>query len=492
MKKFCIIIFILLCPVCLYPDIFFLDGKSVFINAKANLTYTIPIKDSVDNLNIIIYKFKNFTNGVNKQIISTYNPTVYPKPTFIKHFEDNLGNQGVQIYFKNISTDIKIMSNFIIDNEVELSPIINFYDYPLNKSAVHHLSQYLKGTSLCSISQLKIPKLIVRKIIRASKYEYQVVLRILSWIQNNIQFSPNIHYNDAKTTFLKRKGNRNGILNLTLSMLRMAQIPSRFVHGFSIKKNYIFKSKNNDINLKNLNPEIINDNSFLFEGKADRQVEIKYPKSVFNWIEIYFPNRDWVSFDPLGYYFFLPVNIIKRNVSLDSSDYLNRAIAHKRNYEMRSQLFIELSKELDNITVEDHFQETANYLLFPTFPFEEGQFVKSLFQLKKRGGQKGYQVIKDELVTIVFNPISLELIDDKEQIELKVTPEFHYSQRVYVENNFYLKEIRLPLFRFNNSPSGKIWIEVYESDQQGFPSNKLILKSGLLDVSGLDNAGKYS
>ena len=464
MKNIYILLTLLIFPQILFSDLFFMKGNSTIINAKANLVYTIPVKDAGEKIKVLIYQFKNFTNGVNKQIISAYKPKITPKPTSYRKFSDNMGNSRFEITFTKPKSDIRIESNFIINNEVDIAPIEEYFNFPLDPSATNYVSHFMKGTTLTPITYRKL-KQIVRKITKSSKTEFQAVMTILGWIQKNVKYTPEVSFDGAKQVFVTRKGNRNGILNLSLTMLRMAKIPCRYVHGLSIDKSFILNGKNSNTN-------------------------IKYPKSFYNWIEVYFPNRDWVAIDPLSAYFFLPSNLLRRNVGLDSNHNLERFSSMGKKIRSDFQFFIELPREMNNISLSRSFSKSPYYLFFPELDYEGGHLVQTLFQKKNRVIDHR-QVVKGDEVHLSFQPFPLNFDNTKENIDLRISPGYFYAQKVQISDEFQLKEVKIPLFRFNNSPTGKIWIEIYDTDKKGEKPRKLLAKSDPVEISDISKPGQY-
>ncbi len=486
MKILVITSILLITPGFLFSDHFFLKGHVALTNAKVNIIHKIPIKRPVSELKVKLYKYYNFTNGINKQIVSTYEPKITPKPELVESFVDDLGNIGLEIQFKDVQSDILIETSFIFDNEVELYPITRFYGYPLNASSIRHVSQYLKGTPLAPIDSATLRKQ-VKKLVSRSRNVFQATMKIISWTQNNIHLSPDVTYNEANETFKQAKGNRNGILNLTLSMLRIARIPCRLVHGLSINSSYLFLSK------KRSDPkplEAVGGHILYLPNQSQANIEIRYPKSLYKWIEVYFPDRDWVPFDPQTSFLFTPSNLLRRNVSLDSGDGRFQGIHLPKKYKATFQYYVELSKERSRLSVEKHIQGGSGQFLYPVLKSRDRTLVQTLFRTSNKKGHYKY-ILKDKEIRIEFPPYTLDFTVNREQLELKVSPGFYYSQRINIKKPFYLKEIKLPLFRFNNAPKGKIWLEVYRGLKDGGTPGKLIAKSEFLQINQLDNAGRY-
>ncbi|HEO65220.1 MAG TPA: transglutaminase family protein, partial [Spirochaetes bacterium] len=426
MKILVIISILLITPGFLFSDHFFLKGHVALTNAKVNIIHKISIKRPVRNLKVRLYKFYNFTNGMNKQIVSTYEPKITPKPELIETFVDDLGNTGIEIRFKNVQSDILIETSFIFDNEVELYPITRFYGYPLNISSIRHVSQYLKGTTLAPIDSAILKKQ-VKKLVSRSRNVFQATMKIISWTQNNIELSPDVTYDEGNETFKQAKGNRNGILNLTLAMLRIARIPCRLVHGLSINSSYLFLSKKRPREPKPLGG--VGGHILYLPDQSKDNVEIRYPKSLYKWIEVYFPDRDWVPFDPQTSFLFTPSNLLRQNVSLDSGDGLSQGIHLPKRYRVIFQYYVELSKERSQLTVNKHLQGGSGQFLYPSLKSRDMSFVQTLFRTSNKKGHYKH-ILKDKEIRIEFLPYTLDFTENREQLELKVSPGFYYSQRI--------------------------------------------------------------
>ncbi len=487
MKILVTITILFIIPGFLFSDHFFLKGHVSLTNAKVNIIHKISIKRPVSELKVRLYKFYNFTNGINKQIVSTYEPKITPKPELIESFVDDLGNIGLEIQFKDVRSDILIETSFMFDNEVELYLLTRFYGYPLNASSIRHVSQYLTGTRLAPIDSAALKRQ-VKKLVRSSRNIFQATMKIISWTQNNIQLSPDVTYDGAIQTFQQAKGNRNGILNLTLAMLRIARIPCRLVHGLSINSSYFFQSKKHSGEPKPL--EAVGGHILYLPDQSKDNIEIRYPKSLYKWIEVYFPDRDWVPFDPQTSFLFTPSNLLRRNVTLDSGDGLGQGITLSNNSGVHLQFYVELSKERSRLSVEKHIQGGSGQFLYPGLRSRDRSLVQTLFRTSNK--KRHYQyILKGKEIRIEFLPYTLDFTKNREQLELKVSPGFYYAQRISIKKPFYLREIKLPLFRFNNAPKGKVWVEVYKGLKNRLAPGKLIAKSELLQIDQLDNAGKY-
>lgn len=483
MKK--IIIFVLsltfIIPYPIFSDHFHINGKYTIQNSKVNIIYTIPIESPTENLSITLYHINNFTNGVNKQIVSAYTPRISPKPDHIKNFTDSYGNTGVILTYNYIKSDIRIESNFIFDSVVDLSSIDEFYDYPLNSSSVKHVSMFLKKTKLTTVQHKDFENLIY-KITSQTKTQSEAVIGLLSWIKNNIEFRHDSIENSAQSTFTNRIGNRNGILNLSLAMLKAAGIPSRFVNGLSINHSYILLKKNDSAEI-NLN-ETMRSHIILLDNSAQFNFDYQYPKSVYNWIEIYFPNRNWVPFDPFATLFFVPCNLLKRNVALDSNDLKDEAKDDFINYPINIHFFAELNSLIGEFYLQHHQVNKRYHLLMPGFHPDLYPYIKSKFTNKS---------LDDNKSKLTFLPYHTHFDhNNHEQLDIKIISGYQYAQAINLDKEYTIKEIQLPLFRFNNAPQGKIWLEVYKNLNDFSDKDKILVQSKKLDIFSLQNTGNYN
>lgn len=484
MKQTLLLILILLSflPSLLFSDHFHINGKYTIQNSKVNLIYTIPINAPTENLSITLYHISNFTNGVNKQIVSAYSPRISPKPDHIKNFTDSYGNTGVIITYSYIKSDIRVESNFIFDSVVDIENLDDFYEYPLNNSSTRHVKNFLKQSKLSKVKSKSFDTL-VYKIVGQSKNQMEAVLSILAWIKNNIQFNHKSFDDSAHFTYKTKSGNRNGILNLSIAMLRTAGIPCRFVNGLSLNHSYLFFKKNStaEINLT----ESMKSHTILLDNNAEYNSEFQYPKSIYNWLEIYFPNRNWVAFDPFATYFFVPCNLLRRNVALDSNDLKDEAKDDYIPYPINVQFFAELTSIGGDFYIQHHQSSNIHHFIMPGIPIESYPFVEKQF-----GSSKTRQNNNQSTSFLTYNNHFEN--NNHEQLDIKIISGFQYAQAFTIVKDINIKEIKLPLFRFNNSPQGEIWLEIYKSSSDFSDKTKMQGQSQKLQISNLLNNGNYN
>ncbi len=482
--KFAILILLIfLVPQIIFSDVFFIKGSSETTNAQINLIYTVPINNEYENFTFKIYKYKNFTNGVNKQIISNYNPRISPTPSDIKSYTDELNNQVLQVNYNSINSNITIESNFTVDNEVHITPIEYYYKFPLSSGDYSKYQQYLNATSLCPTNVSYIYNL-VQSLVKDSNTLDHAVLRILSWIRSNIQLHPYVVYKSAVYTYLYRTGNHEGILNLALTMLRIAKIPSRFVYGFSMNQSYLIKGQN-DTGQTHPAEFILNS-----PVNTSSNILLQYPKSTYKWIEVYFPNRDWVPFDLTTTYFFLFSNLIKQNVGLDSDSNTPKIVSWNKELPMDIQFYVESPKVQNNLSIAYHYTRGNGQHLFPIFSSSNNNFINSLFN-HERKSFSGVQVNNGNYHSISLYPYNLKLDHSKEHIELKASPDRNLYQGIYLYKQINIKNVMLPLLRFNNAREGTIWVEIFRSDGSNPLSGSKVATSNKLAIENLNNTGQY-
>ncbi|MDH5679991.1 MAG: transglutaminase family protein [Spirochaetota bacterium] len=489
MRTWIILSLILIYPTILFSDLFFLDGKSSIVSARANLIYTIPVNDSVSQMKVLLHKFYSFTNGVNKQLISAYHSRITPPPAKKRQYTDQYGNPVLELTFDKPDSEIRIESTFIFNTEVDIFPMKDHYSFPLTHSSIRHVADYLKDTPKTTKSN-QIRQMAL-SLTKTAKTEFQAVLQIISWVRAHIQYSSKISNNNALKTFTLKRGSQDDILNLTLTMLRSVGIPCRFTYGLSINKSYIFESPNHNKKNKYYDNDRSGDQVFLLQGVKDKNIEIKYPKSLYRWIEVYFPNRDWVPVDPFSSYFFVPSNFVRQSAGLDSDTGKNVVIQFKNKKDLNLQFFVEINNEKSSLTLESFSHVGPGQFLFPSMEIADILSVKRQFSQKKT-------IIPNNVLTsgrhisVALAPLSLDFNNNWGQLDLKATPDAYYSQRLYVPDDIFLEEILIPLFRFNNSPRGLVWLEVYEAGKNNVTLGKLLAKSHVLKVEKMNNAGKYS
>ena len=455
-----VLAFVLLHSYNLYSETFLVEGRINIINARANFTQIIQPTGSYNEISVYIHHFDNFTNGINKQIISPYKLSIYPDPAEQTKFIDQFGNSVTKITFKEKVPLIKIESNFIFSAQADVYSLETHYPFPVEDFDIRHQKEYLTQATYCPLNKPVLKKL-AENIAKNLEKEYLVVLNTMRWVTDNIELLPDSTNKDAFTTYKNKYGNHDAIINLIVTLLRQNNIPARVVQGLAIDNNYSVKN-------------------------SRQNIEARYPKCMYKWIEVYFPDRDWVPFDPFYSYFFITTNLIRRSVGKYSDDTLDYAFINgKKKLNIKNQFFVEVRRDANYFNVLDEFQEGRALILMPNLYYDDYDIVSGML-LQKYNTINSFH---DKNGAISLMPYGLDFDLDDRRCEVKVSQDVIYAQSFTLKENYQLEQISLPIFRFNNDPFGKIWLTIF-SDKAGKP-DKEVGKSVPLSLETMQVEDKF-
>ena len=470
-----------------FSDVFLLEGRSALLDAQYYMIHSIPIEGFLETVQVKIYLYESFNNGVNQQVISNYIPKITPKPSQIERKQDSLGNRLLEITFSNVSTEIRIESKFFFDHSIQLIPFKkkDAYFYPFDELITQHVQQFLKESKLTKSNEA-IQKL-VQQLTRDQSTDIGATLSILQWIRSFIQWDPNAHYEDSERCFVFKKGNRNAILNLSLAMLRTAGIPARVAHGISASSS---------LNIATTPVQKLQSEFDQFLGssfiqspqvKPNQNFEILFPKSFSTWLEIYFPKRDWVLFDPFVAYFFLPYNFLRRNVGIDSQDKRTVASSSSKNLNLKKQFFVEFHKSFQQMTLKKQIPHPRLHLFSSTL---DPSLEKKLFPAPQ-SARKAENTKNKSTLSLKLKPSKLEDLETVGSIDVKESFPNYFAQKVLLSEPLLLRKIRLPLLRFSPFSKGNLWLELYSSKKDLLKGQKQI-KSSILSLESISELGSYT
>lgn len=245
----------------------------------------------VSYLDLKMYLPQNFENFNSSQTISdtSFYIRLSPrKPVKKEIYFDEFGNKIMHVRWERMkAVTVELQFNGLLTSYADFD---SFNDsYPLDLSS---LSQdtitFLKPTEFTQTDKYEI-KYLSRKLSENENLEVKVVYNILNWVKSHIEYNPDHKNYDAFSVLLNREGSREGILNLILALLRSANIPVKASIGYTLP-----------ISIRK------------FKG-----LSLKFEKGIYNFLEIYFPSKGWLYFDPFKFFASAFVNFIKLGSSLD-------------------------------------------------------------------------------------------------------------------------------------------------------------------------------
>jgi hypothetical protein len=312
-------------------------------------------------------------------------------------------------------------------------------------------------------------------LVRGVKTEFDAVQRILTWVVDHVRYvTPPAQY-DALFSFENGRGNCQNFSHLSAALMRHVGIPVRIVNGITLSQPYTTRS-------------------------ADGEFTFKMGQGRHSWIEVYFPDLDWVPFDPQQTELFISNRYLRIEVGVDNKETVNDGLVRFRqakNVTGRPQFteVIEADFPEDHVDlsmtrmsygpramllspqVEATFQPVKvapppppppaeQKVPFDQIPLDKAwlfgnlNFPKGVNFMETRGEEQGAEV-EDVVMKKNF------LVETAEYVTTKMT---QYAQVFTLEQPFKLVKLGLALRKFGGS--GQLWLEL-RADDHGKPGQVL-------------------
>lgn len=294
MKKLMIILsFIFLFSTHLHAKTLILEGS---LDSTILLTQQIgfAVDKQVDSLSFRFALPAKFSNRGVTQEVNSFSLKLNPEPSSVEDETDSYGNSFKKITWNRLKRDASIKVVFETRVKSGLSAMTSEASFPLKDIPRKELV-FLKPTEMVQSDEGDIASL-SKTLTRGAVTEYQAVSSILNFVADNIKYSYNPQKYDAHYTLANRSGNCQNFAHLSMALLRAAGIPSRIVGGISLKEQW------------------------KVPIDAENSVVQGMGQGGHAWMEVYFPDLGWLSYDPQQSRQFTSSRHIKQTHGLDSTD----------------------------------------------------------------------------------------------------------------------------------------------------------------------------
>jgi len=434
-----------------YP--FFGSAKTVIL--EGNLKSTVKVSQQMrfnvsEPLETLKFKFAlpmNFSNKFVSQHINNLDIKIEPEPEKFEKEIDQYGNQWGFVKWRNLKNSVRITITFEASVNSELRAESSTAEFPL-KNVPDTEKLFLKSTALVQSENADILKL-SHELTNDAKTEYEAITRILNWVIDHVRYTYNPQQFDALYTLKTGKGNCQNLAHLTVALLRASGIPARVVEGLSLKypwkiplgKNYLVQSIGQG-------------------GHA--------------WIEVYFPDLGWLSYDPQQSKQFTSSRHIKQTHALESDEVNDtwRAYPYLPAYSEN----VDAKFLSDRIHISPKASESS-----PKAYILSNKMVVKKEMIQKPPPQEEFKPLPSEKVFEFGNMDFPNIVDlyqiigdravkilDKETAEY-VTSQYIYAQAFTVNEPLEIERLSLAMRKFGGD--GTIYIDLI-SDEHGKPSLK--------------------
>jgi transglutaminase-like putative cysteine protease len=275
-------------------------AKTVILEGRleSEISVTQQIGFSVDReVSKLTFRFalpSAFSNKTVSQNLHGLNINFDPQPIKVEDETDTFGNHYKVVTWNSLNRDARINISFDTHIKAKLSAMESKSGFPLKEIPQNEMI-YLKSTDMVQSNSQEITSL-SKELTGTASTEYDAVTSILNYISDNIKYTYNPPQYDALSTLKKKSGNCQNFAHLSMALLRAAGIPARIVGGISLKESWKIP--------------VGNDN-FLVQSMG---------QGGHAWMEIFFPDLGWLSYDPQQSKQFTSSRHIKQTHGLDSHD----------------------------------------------------------------------------------------------------------------------------------------------------------------------------
>ncbi|MFH1985016.1 MAG: transglutaminase-like domain-containing protein [Pseudomonadota bacterium] len=410
-----------------------------------------------------------------------------PPPAKETRETDQRGNIVVSAVWEQPPDRAEARLTFTAATRTQLDRLNTSAPFPVT-SVPPRLTDYVSPTAQVQSDHPDIRRMAVQ-LTAGAKSQFDAVQRILSWVVDNLKYvNPPEHY-DALYAFTSGKGNCQNFSHLAAALMRVVGIPARIVNGITLNRPFDISRDTGPLTFK------------MAQGRH-------------SWIEVWFPDLDWVPFDPQQTELFIPNRYIRLEVGVDNKETINDGLLRWSRYgstAARPQLQESISADFtsDRVTITGRRQEYGprNLLLCPqvSSPFEAiaaslqpEPIPIAMARLKQLDFKKPFLFGNLSFpvdVDFAF-PRSGEAISGADQLtrnflvesaEYVTTKATQYAQATILEKPVKLEEIALALHNFGGA--GMLWVEL-RTDAGGMPG-EVFAASDLLDLGTISTRPGY-
>ena len=235
-----------------------------------------------------------FSNRIVSQKIEGLRVEADPRPAAIEDETDETGNRHKKITWRNLGQDARVRIVFEAAVRAALAVMESREPLPLRNMGREE-RRYLRATEQVQSDR---PEFIAlsKKLTGKAATEYEAVTAILDYVADEIKYTYNPPHTDALTTLTTKTGNCTNIAHISMALLRAAGIPARMVGGTTLNKQWRIPIDHEKYLVKTM-------------GQGGHA-----------WIEVYFPDLGWLSYDPKQSKQFTSTRHVKDTHGLDYKD----------------------------------------------------------------------------------------------------------------------------------------------------------------------------
>ena len=265
-------------------------ASRVSLEQRMNFAVTAPVA----RLTFTFALPADFSNREVRQKVDDLRLSFSPRPASVEDKTDSFGNHFKVVTWRDLTSDASVLVSFQPSLTAELPALTSRAPFPLAGLDPRE-QRFLATTPLVQADDPRVRALADRLTAHASS-EYQAVTAVLNYVADRVKYGYNPKSYDALTTLETGSGNCQNFAHVSMALLRAAGIPARIVGGISLKEPWKVP---------------LGHGSFLVQSMG---------QGGHAWMEIYFPDLGWLSYDPEQSRQFTSTRHVKQTDGLDSHD----------------------------------------------------------------------------------------------------------------------------------------------------------------------------
>jgi transglutaminase-like putative cysteine protease len=235
-----------------------------------------------------------FSNRAVSQQVRDLRLDLDPYPARVEDERDGAGNAWKTITWQNLRGDAQARISFEARLTAGLSAMESAEPFPV-KNVGSGQASYLRPTQFVQSESPEV-RALSRQLTRKASTEYEAVTAIIEYVADNVKYTYNPTYYDSLSTLRSGSGNCTNAANLSAALLRASGIPARFVGGTTLNKQW------------------------KIPIDASRHLVQSMGQGGHAWIEVYFPDLGWLSYDPRQSKQFTSTRHVKEAQGSDHTD----------------------------------------------------------------------------------------------------------------------------------------------------------------------------
>lgn len=261
------------------------------INMKQQINFSVPKR--VESLSFKFALPVDFSNKATSQSVEGLNIKITPEPASFTDETDKFGNKFKRAKWQGLERDIIIQITYKASIKARLERMESTATFPV-ASMPEAEAVFLKPSQMVQSEHEEI-KVLANKLTSGATTQAGAVEAVLNWVADSVKYTYNPPEYDALYTLRTGKGNCQNFAHLSMALLRSVGIPSRIVGGISLKRQW----------------KVPVEGGYLVQDMG---------QGGHAWMEIYYPDLGWLSYDPQQTRQFTSTRHIKQTHGLDSKD----------------------------------------------------------------------------------------------------------------------------------------------------------------------------